>query len=196
MATLQPTEPVPTMPIRTTRGIRAVYMPRSTRLPFDVRQLLRNFPVAHGEEVDAAQVPRPTVALLAVDPLHSRAIAADEHALRLEGRPGVAGEPFAPERHDGGSSDDTLAIGWRRRILENSVVGERRGQRIRVLSIDSRAEFFDRCERSRVLFRAHGCVSHRLLWWSSVSTDMTKIADRNEERGRAEDVWTTRGRKR
>jgi hypothetical protein len=73
------------------------------------------FSIAHGEDIDAAEVPRLTIAHLAVDPGDYGAIAADDDFLGLELGVGVTREPRAPELDDGGLAFDALRhrSGWK-----------------------------------------------------------------------------------
>ena len=51
---------------------------------FDIGKLRCHFAVADGENVDSANVPRLSVALLAIDPEHDGTVATYDHIFRVE----------------------------------------------------------------------------------------------------------------
>src|SRR5579872_5988761 len=78
------------------------------RSSFHVRKLRGDLPIAHGENVDSAQVPRLSIPHLAVHPEHGRTIPADDHFLSIEVRVCVALKPRSPEfGHRGFALDAT-----------------------------------------------------------------------------------------
>ena len=89
-------------------------------LPFHIREFRCHFPVAYGEDVDAMQMPRLSVAYLATHPPHYGTITTDDNFLGLESSTGIAREPLPPERDHRGLSFYALAI-WRGDVSSNTV---------------------------------------------------------------------------
>ncbi len=100
----------------------------------DVREFGGDFAIANGEDVYAAQMPGLAVAELAIDPQHCCAITGDDHVFSLEVCVGVAREPTAPERDDGGFTFNAVAVRGGRGVLEDRVVGEQRSERVGVVA--------------------------------------------------------------
>jgi hypothetical protein len=118
------------------RGICDCGAGACARSALHIREFGRNFSIAHGEDIDSADVPGLAVPHLAIDPKHHGAIAADDDFLGVEMGVGVAGEPSAPEVDDRGFAVDAAAVGSRRGVLEDGVIGQERGQGVGVVTVE------------------------------------------------------------
>src|SRR5260370_37746669 len=82
-----------------------------------IGELCGSFSMAHGKNVNAAQVPWLAVAHLAIDPQHCGPASADDHFLGLEPCVGIAGEPSALEIDHGDLSLYASAVRSGRSVL-------------------------------------------------------------------------------
>ena len=106
------------------RALRRAALGLPFESPFHVRELGGHFPVAYHEDVHPTQMPRLSVADLAIHPPHDGAITTDDDFLGLESRTGIASEPLPPKRDHRGLSLYAVAV-WRgRRVLKHRVVGQ------------------------------------------------------------------------
>src|SRR2546430_9834272 len=94
------------------------------RSPFHVCKLRGHFSVAHLENIHATQMPRLSVADLAIRPAHYATISTHDNFLCLESSIGIALEPLPPECEHRRLSLHPPPVGCGGRVLGHRVVGQ------------------------------------------------------------------------
>src|SRR5918996_2701771 len=110
--------------------------PPLRELPLHIGELLGDLAVLYPKDIDAADgAVAPGIA-----PANRTAVTGGEGVLGREMRPRRSGEERLPEGADCRLPLMPLAVGWRRRVLEDDIVGHQRHHRIDVVPVEGIVE--------------------------------------------------------